>query len=327
MEAGADGDKVVFLLGGQGTQYFGMARPLFDGDETFSSTMHDLDKLAVRRYERSVLDYLYDPKRGLGDRCDDLRLTFLGLFMVEYSLARSLDVRGIRPDILVGSSLGEFIAVSVAGVVPVDECVAFLCDVADHVVATMPPGGMIAVLSELDRFREMVKPSADLALASVNSDKHFVISGDTVALERARRQMDEHRMLYQELPVNFAFHSPAADPLLAGMRAAGANMRWDLSGGTAEIYSSMAAGPLTEVSAESCWRVIREPIRFTEAVANIPAYRRHRYVDLSPSSTLASILRLSMPETTAFPVITPFNAEFQNIERLTHDVLPNPRGR
>lgn len=321
MDAGAkDGGKVVFLLGGQGTQYFGMASSLFDNDETFRSTMYDLDKLAVERYDRSVLEYLYDPKRGLGDRCDDLRLTFLGLFMVEYSLAQSLEMRGIRPDVLVGSSLGEFIAICVAGVVPVDECVAFLADVADHIVATMPHGGMIAVLSELDRFRDVVKPSADIAMASVNSSKHFVISGDTVALERARRQMDEHRMLYQELPVNFAFHSPMADTLLAGMRAVGENMRRDLSVGTSRIYSSQTAAPLTEVSAESCWRVIREPIRFTEAVANIPSYRQHRYVDLSPSSTLASILRLSMPETTTYPIITPFNAEFQNIERLTEAV-------
>src|SRR5699024_4786188 len=103
----AESGRVAFLLGGQGTQYFGMAHSLLDHDPVFRSTVKSLDGLVSERCERSVLDYLYDPGRGFGDRCDDLLMTNLGLLMVEYALAKSLEERGVRPEVIVGSSLGR----------------------------------------------------------------------------------------------------------------------------------------------------------------------------------------------------------------------------
>lgn len=309
-------EKVVFLLGGQGTQYFGMARSLLDEDAVFRSTMHELDRLAADRCGRSVLEYLYAPGRGFGDRCGDLLMTNLGLFLVEYSLARSLDDHGVRPDLLVGSSLGEFIAVAVAGHVPVTDVLDFLCELSDCVVRTMPPGGMVAVLAGLDQFREVVKPSADITIASVNSDRHFVISADVAALDRARRAMVAQDVLHQDLPVDFAFHSPAVNVMNSELRELGKRMHLQLSDSTSRIYSSRTCSLITEVSAETCRQVIRGPIRFTETVARIPAYRSHRYVDLSPSSSLAAILHSSLPGADTLPVITPFNTESQNIRRV-----------
>jgi acyl transferase domain-containing protein len=312
--------RVVFLLGGQGSQFFGMARTLLDGDSVFRSTMHHLDQLATKRSGRSVLDYLYDPARGYGDRCDDLVMTNLALFMVEFSLAQSLDARGIRPDLLVGSSLGEFIAVAVAGHLPPDDVLDYLTEMSACVERTSPPGGMVAVLAELDQFREAVIPHSDIAIASINNSRHFIISGDRAALDRAARAMTAHGLLFQDLPVDYAFHSPVMENSASCLRGLDTRLRLHLPQLPADpcrIYSSRTASPVTEVSAETCWQVLRGPIRFTETVARIPGHARHRYVDLSPSSTLAATLRSSLPETTTFPVITPFGAETRNLERVT----------
>lgn len=319
-DSAADKRKVVFLLGGQGTQYFGMARSLLDGDPVFGSTLRELDGMAAERCGRSVLEYLYAPGRGFGERCSDLLMTNLGLFLVEYSLAKALDARGVRPDLLVGSSLGEFIAVAVAGHVPVPDVLDFLCELSEAVSRTMPPGGMVAVLAGLDEFRRAVRPSADLTLASVNSHQHFVISADVAGLDRARRAMTARGLLHQDLPVDFAFHSPAVDAVAGEMRNIGKRLRFDVPAGTSRIYSSRTCELITEVSADTCREVVRGPIRFTEAVARIPAYKNHQYVDLSPSSSLSAILRSSLPEVETLPVITPFNAEMQNIRRVVEKV-------
>ncbi|MGP3972002.1 acyltransferase domain-containing protein [Streptomyces sp. 6N223] len=313
-----DGGKVVFLLGGQGSQHFGMARILHDRDSVFRSTMLRLDELAAKRCGRSPLDYLYDPERGFADRCDDLLMTNLAIFMAEFSLARTLESRGVRPDLLVGSSLGEFIAVAVAGHATPDEVLDFLVELSHCLESTSPPGGMVAVLAELDRYREAVVPRSDIAIASINNTQHFIISADRVALDRAGRMMAAHGLLTQDLPVAYAFHSPVMEHSASGIHQLSAQLRLHLPADAATpIYSSRTASLVTEVSAETCWQVLRGPIRFTETVARIPHYARHRYVDLSPSSTLAAILRSSLPEAVTFPIITPFNAEIQNIERLT----------
>jgi len=321
----AESGRVAFLLGGQGTQYFGMAHSLLDHDPVFRSTVKSLDGLVSERCERSVLDYLYDPGRGFGDRCDDLLMTNLGLLMVEYALAKSLEERGVRPEVIVGSSLGEFVATAVAGYLPVETVVDFLIGLSECVLTTMPPGGMVAVLSEVDKFHQAVKPNADIEIASVNSAEHFVISADSAALERARRTMSAKRILYQDLPVNFAFHSSAVDAMAADLRDFGKTINTEFPRDGVPIFSSRSGARISEVSAEACWEVVRGPIHFTETVARLPDYRGYRYVDLSPSSSLAATLRGSLPETIRFPIITPFQAEMENIGRIVEECGVRPK--
>lgn len=315
-----EGDRIVFLLGGQGSQYFGMASALREKDPVFESTMRHLDELASERCGRSVLGYLYDPGKGFGDRCDDLLMTNLAVYMVEFSLAQTLAARGIRPDLLVGSSLGEFVALAVAGHFSPETVMEFLVELSRTVVRTSPPGGMVAVLSALDRYRATVIPRSDIAIASINNDQHFIISADRPALDRATRMMDDAGLVAQDLPVSYAFHSPVMDVSADGIREIAASISKRIPQDTTPIHSSRTAARITEVSPETCWEVLRGPIRFTDTVARIPHYARHRYVDLSPSSTLAAIMRSSLPEAVTFPIMSPFHAEIQNIDRLVGEL-------
>ena len=83
---------VVFLLGGQGSQYFGMARSLYEKDARFRALQEELDEIATLACGRSPLSYLH--RSRIGGPCDDLELTSLGLFMVEYGLAVRLRDHG-----------------------------------------------------------------------------------------------------------------------------------------------------------------------------------------------------------------------------------------
>ncbi|MQA07907.1 MAG: acyltransferase domain-containing protein [Pseudonocardiaceae bacterium] len=292
-----------------------MASALLEQDAVFRSSMLELDQLAAGKCGRSVVEYLYDPDRDFADRCDDLVLTNLGIVMVECSLARLLDSRGIRPTLIVGSSLGELAAVAVASCLAVREVLDFVCDFSNQIIRAMSPGGMLAVLTSVERFRRAVRPNSDIAIASVNNNEHFVISADVASLARARRAMTAQGIPYQVLPVNFAFHSCAVDVMATQMRDMG--MHLDVPDGCPPIYSSRTMSRLTSISGETCQQVIRGPIHFTETVASIPGYQRYRYVDLSPSSSLAAILRSSMSGLNCFNVITPFNAEMKNLARLS----------
>src|SRR5699024_12744276 len=171
-------------------------------------------------------------------------------------------------------------------------------------LTTMPPGGMVAVLSEVDKFHQAVKPNADIEIASVNSAEHFVISADSAALERARRTMSAKRILYQDLPVNFAFHSSAVDAMAADLRDFGKTINTEFPRDGVPIFSSPSGARISEVSAEPCWEVVRGPIHFTEPVARLPDYRGYRYVALSPSSSLAATLRGRLPGAVNSALIT-----------------------
>ena len=99
--------ETVFMFSGQGSQYFQMGRELFEKNETFRDWMIRLDDIPRHVSGKSVIEVLYSDVYGKGDRFDRTLLTHPAIFMVEYSLAETLVEAGVRPDMVLGVSLGS----------------------------------------------------------------------------------------------------------------------------------------------------------------------------------------------------------------------------
>lgn len=310
---GASGrPRIVYLLGGQGSQYPGMARTLRDGDAVFAEWLDILDEVARLQTGRSVVTYLYET----AEDCDDLDLSSLGLFMVEYALARSLEARGVRPDIVVGSSLGEMIAVAVVGAASPESSMAAIHRFTSSAVRVLPAGGMVGVLGPVDEVHRIVRSVSDTAVAGVNSPTHSVISGCTAGLAQAVALLSRAGLVCVELPVRYPFHNP----LMAGLRdrlhdgASSVHVRYTVH--DPHVYSSCAAGRIDGFDDDHAWDAVSQPLRFVEAVQSIPAHTSHVYVDLTPSGSLSATLRASGAVENPYTIITPFHTEIEAIERL-----------
>jgi putative acyltransferase len=236
----------VFLLGGQGSQYFGMARSLYEKDERFRALQEELDEIATLACGRSPLSYLH--RSRIGGPCDDLELTSLGLFMVEYGLAVRLRDHGLEPDIIVGASLGEFISLAVSGMADPHMALGFIARFTRAIPSVLPAGGMTAVLGSLEAVTAAVK-SDEVSLASVNSAQHVVLSGKSSALADVSRRLAISGAICCELPVRYPFHSSACDSLGALMRrlvdgySPGFSAADRVSVTGPETWSSSIAGP------------------------------------------------------------------------------------
>lgn len=237
---------VVFLLGGQGSQYFGMARSLYEKDARFRALQEELDETATLACGRSPLSYLH--RSRIGGPCDDLELTSLGLFMVEYGLAVRLRDHGLEPDIIVGASLGEFISLAVSGMADPHMALGFIARFTRAIPSVLPAGGMTAVLGSLEAVTAAVKGD-EVSLASVNSDQHVVLSGKSSALADVSRHLAISGAICCELPVRYPFHSSACDSLGALMRrlvdgySPGFSAADRVSVTGPETWSSSIAGP------------------------------------------------------------------------------------
>ncbi|BCB83183.1 hypothetical protein Psuf_004960 [Phytohabitans suffuscus] len=109
--------ETVFLFAGQGTQYHQMGRWMYENHGTFRRTLDGLDAV-VREYRGgSILDQVYSPDRRPEEAFDRFRDTHPAIFMIEYALARALMAEGIKPNAVLGASLGEIAAAAVAGLV------------------------------------------------------------------------------------------------------------------------------------------------------------------------------------------------------------------
>ncbi len=284
-----DADDVTFVFAGQGSQHGMMAHALFAANPVFRDTLLALDEVAGDLAGASVLAAMHDPARTRDASWDDLSMTHPAIFMVEFALARAVMAEGIVPRRVLGTSLGAFAAAAVAGVLTPEAALGATIQQAAAIEACCEPGGMLAVLAshqtwlpQLGRFGEV---------AAINFDGHFVMAAPDDGLRQMEAVLRAANVGYQRLPVRYAFHShwidPAQDVFLAHCRS----LR--LAPPRISIVCCERGSPLEAVDAEHFWRVVRQPIRLAEAVAQISPHSA--YLDLGPSGTLATFLRYILP--------------------------------
>lgn len=307
---------IVFMFSGQGSHYFHMGKSLFEHNATFRRSMLDMDQFVRGRSGQSVLDTLYDERRGKGDAFDRTALTHPAIFMVEYALAQTLMEQGVVPDLTLGVSLGAAAAATVSGCMRLEDALEGVMLQADALESHCQPGGMIAILSTPEP-RLLAGLGEECEIASFNFPGHFVLAAQRASLAPIQAALRERNLTFQPLPVSFAFHSrwiDAARPCIERNQAA-------LPRKPAAIPMACCAHArvLTQLPENYFWNVAREPIRFQHTIAELEKNGPYRYLDLGPSGTLATFLKYSLQpgsRSTAQAVLSPFGGELRNLSAI-----------
>lgn len=311
-----DLNATVFMFSGQGSQYFQMGRELFDYDSAFREWMIRLDGIAKEASGRSVIETIYSDARGKGDPFDRTLLTHPAIFMVEYSLAQSLIQAGIKPDMVLGASLGSFAAAAVADFIDVEDALKAVIRQAMAFEERCELGGMIAVLADPALFAEDFL-SGRSELAAVNFSTHFVVSAGWNDLARIEAALKERDIGYQRLPVSFPFHSQWIEKAKAPFESFMRSIR--SARGRLPLACCDQATILFDLSDDYFWNVVRRPIRFRETIERLEREGARRYIDLGPSGTLATFLKYVAPaitRSTAHAILTPYGLDRKNLAAL-----------
>jgi acyl transferase domain-containing protein len=293
-----------------------MGRELYDCDGVFREWMIRLDGIAQEVSGRSVIETLYQGARGKGDPFDRTLLTHPAIFMVEFSLAQSLMRAGVRPDIVLGVSMGSFAAAAVAGFIGVEDALTAVTRQAIAIEECCEPGGMIAALADPALFAEDFLSSRS-ELAAVNFSSHFVVSAKQAALAEIEAALMKRNIGYQRLPVSVPFHSRWMDKAKARFESFMRSIR--LKRGRLPLACCDQSTILSDLSDGYFWNVVRRPIRFHETIARLEREGARRYIDLGPSGTLATFLKYGLPASagsTAHAILTPYGFDWKNLAAL-----------
>ncbi len=311
-----DLNATVFMFSGQGSQYFQMGRELYDCDATFREWMIRLDGIAQELSGRSVIETIYSDARGKGDIFDRTLMTHPAIFMVEISLAQSLIQSGVRPDMVLGASLGSFAAAAVAGFISVEDALTAVTGQAIALEECCEPGGMIAVLADPALFAEDFL-SGRSELAAVTFSSHFVVSARRAELAEIEAALMRRNIGYQRLPVSFPFHSQWMERAKARFESFMRSIR--LKRGRLPLACCDQSAILFDLSEDYFWNVVRRQIRFRETIERLEREGARRYIDLGPSGTLATFLKYVAPATTrstAHAILTPYGFDRKNLAAL-----------
>ena len=284
-EAPATPPRVAFLFPGQGAQHSGMAAGLYGTQPVFAAAVDEC--LAVLAGEGVDLRApLLEPGHD-----EQLRRTALAqpaLFTMGYALARLWRSWGVEPATMIGHSVGELVAATVAGVfVPADAL--RLVATRGRLMQELPPGAMLAV----QRGEDGLELPAGLSVAAVNGPGTCVVSGPEDAVEAYAQQLAEQGVGAKRLRTSHAFHSAMMEPALEPFRAAveAVPRRAPLL----PYLSNLTGEPVTAGQATDpvYWTAqLRRAVRFGDCVARVLADGPVALVECGPGRQLAGLARM-----------------------------------
>jgi phthiocerol/phenolphthiocerol synthesis type-I polyketide synthase E len=278
--------RIAFLFAGQGDQYAGVARDLYDNSSHYAVAFDEcLDlfeavDLPLRRWwQHGDEVQLRNPRPALA-------LTFA----VEYALARGWQGWGVTPDVLLGVSIGEMTAGTVAGVFPLDAAVRAIA-IRSQAVQDLPPGGLLAVLASSRRVAPLLPDGVWIAV--VLGQGQLVVSGPADLLAETAVLLDAADLACYPVPTTHAAHGPVAAPAVPIFERA--LRRLPLAPPTIELYSANSCRPVTAPEAvdPAFWaRQLAEPMDFAGALDALTGTTdRLLLIEIGPAQTLTKVVR------------------------------------
>jgi len=304
---------VAFMFTGLGSHYLNMGWELYQVEPTFQGAVDDcceflkphlgLDLKDVIYPNKNQNDALVQQRSGLDlrqmlgrdqeqpdeatEKFNQTCLTQPAIFVIEYALAQLWMSWGIRPVALIGYSIGEYVAATLAGVLSLEDALTLVAKRA-QMIQELPGGAMLAIpLSEQD-----VRPllGNNLSLSAINGSSQCVIAGATSAVDELEHQLSQRGLACRRLVTSHAFHSYMMDAIAQPFT----EFVQTLTLHPPQIsYISNVTGTwiTTEQATDpNYWvRHLCEPVRFADGVQQL--WRQHKPIllEVGPGQTLSSL--------------------------------------
>ena len=292
--------KVAFAYTGQASQWVGMGETLYGSEPVARAVLDRCDALLRELRGASLLDVMFG-RTGTENELDDPAWKQPAIYALECALTTLWSSMGVRPDVVVGHSLGEIAAAQAAGAFGLEDGLRFAATRGELIAAVPGEGAMGAVFAPASEVAEVVDShnaasgGVSLSIAADNG-AHQAISGSKTDVEAVLDRFEAKGVRVARLRTSPAYHSALVEPALDDLEAACAGMA--LAAPALPFVSSMT-GQVVEPGKTldgTYWRQqMREPVAFRSAVATLADMGVDILVEIGPHSVLGPMVTLAWP--------------------------------
>jgi acyl transferase domain-containing protein/acyl-CoA synthetase (AMP-forming)/AMP-acid ligase II/acyl carrier protein len=287
--------RVAFLFTGQGSQYYDMARQLYETQPTFRQTLDRCDQILRTHLDQSLLSIIYPEGTS---SLHETAYTQPALFALEYALAEMWRSWGVEPDIVMGHSVGEYVAACVAGMFSLEDGLKLIA-ARGRLMQELPERGEMAVIFA-DQSRvvnALAGFSEQVSLAAVNGPQNTVISGKSEVVKAIVQRLEADGVITHSMVVSHAFHSPLMEPMLAAFEQTARQIDYaplciplvsNLTGRVVEAGETLNA---------TYWRQhTRGAVQFAAGMQSLAALGYDLFVEIGPQAVLSNMGRRCLPD-------------------------------
>lgn len=291
--------KVIFMFTGQGSQYVNMGRILYESESVFKNAMEECNRLFKPYILKSITELLY----GENMSADVIQKTLYAqplIFAIEYSLSKLLEHYEIKPEIVMGHSIGEYAAAVQAGIISLQDA-AQLVSIRGRLMDSAPgSGAMATIFASEDKVCKMMENYSDVvSIAALNARDTCVISGDSKSVEEILSLAEGNSIRVSRLKVSHGFHSQLMEPVLEDYRAIAEECSY--SKPKVRFVSALYAKEIDEnqvLDSEYWTKHIREKVDFYHSLLSIENLSDYVLLEVGAHTVLTGLCKLIFGEET-----------------------------
>lgn len=312
---------IVFMFSGQGSQYAEMGKDLYVSEALFREEM-DKGFDVIRELTGEDFKAIWFPGNADPKKINETRYAQPLIFLLEYALSSLLKSWGILPQYMIGHSIGEYVAATLAGVFTLEDALKIVVK-RGEIINALPGGAMLSIAaspSEVGRYL-----NDHISLAAINGPDQVVLSGTFEAIDELKRLLDNAGISFVTLHTSHAFHSAMLNPVLDEFKKTLLEIAFKkpavhfVSNVTGEFIKDEEA-----TSADYWCKHMRETVRFSDGIKKILRQDRHLvFVEIGAGASLTALLKQHDTENRRLPavnIIRPFKEAINDVKYATRSL-------